>query len=174
MKFLPLIAAIIICGLAYGLYAVWNAGYAVGYKPDQPIPFSHKIHAGERKIPCLYCHTGADKQKHALVPSVSTCINCHHPEGAAKDSEWTAKIREHYIHNKPIEWIKVHDNDDFVYFSHKRHVSKGVECSTCHGPIETMDTVEQVVEHNMGFCMDCHRDNELGIQAPVECSTCHQ
>ncbi len=158
-----------------------------GYAPEQPIPFSHKIHAGDNKIACLYCHSDAEKSKHATVPSVGVCMNCH--SVVKTDSPWIKKIKQHYDEGKPIEWVRVHELPDYVYFPHKRHVAKGVACQTCHGEVQTMAKVEQNAPLTMGWCMECHRGettpkavlarfypnmkNPQGPVAPVNCTTCH-
>ncbi len=126
-----------------------------GYAPDQPIPFSHKLHAGQYKVACTYCHTGVEKSKHATIPSLNVCMNCH--SVVKTDSPYIKKIRESFAAGKPVEWVRVHELPDFVYFPHKRHVAKGVACQTCHGEVQTMDKVYQATPMNMGWCMECHR-----------------
>src|SRR6476660_6218450 len=102
-----------------------------GYAPEQPIPFSHKLHAGDNKIPCLYCHSAAEKSRHASVPSMNVCMNCH--SVVKTDSPLIQKVRQAYAEGKVIPWIRVHELPDYVYFPHKRHVAKGVACEVCHG-----------------------------------------
>lgn len=126
-----------------------------GYAPDQPIPFSHKLHAGQYKVACTYCHTGVEKSKHATIPSLNVCMNCH--SVVKTDSPYIKKIRESFAAGKPVEWVRVHELPDFVYFPHKRHVAKGVACQTCHGEVQAMDKVYQATPMNMGWCMECHR-----------------
>jgi len=143
-----------------------------GYAPEQPIPFSHKLHAGEMAIECQYCHTQVEKGRHATVPSTNICMNCHNQvkrlHTADEDSVHLAKLREHFENNKPIEWVKVHDLPDHVYFSHQPHVKTAkIECSTCHGPVEKMDKVKVSVPFNMGWCLSCHRQNPGYINAPI-------
>jgi hypothetical protein len=147
--------ALVLFTLLIGIgYAIWSTGRNKGYAPDQPIPFSHKLHAGQYNIPCLYCHAGAEKSKHATVPSINVCMNCH--SAVATDKPNIKKLREFYDKGKPIEWIKVHDLPDFVNFSHKRHVAKGVACETCHGDVKTMPKIKQVSDLTMGWCLNCH------------------
>ena len=159
-----------------------------GYAPEQPIPFSHRLMAGNDRIPCLYCHTGADKSRHAGIPPMNVCMNCHQVVKA--DSPYIQKLKQLYNEKKTIEWVRVHELPDFVYFSHKRHVLKGVSCETCHGDVARMDRVEQVAPLTMGWCLDCHRgktappevlgrvypnqQNPRGPVAPTQCDTCHQ
>ena len=157
-----------------------------GYSPDQPIPYSHKLHAGDLKIQCQYCHSTAERSKHASVPSVNVCMNCHRV--VKTESPYIQKIAEAYNTGKPIEWVRIHELPDFVYFPHKRHVAAGLACQSCHGPIETMEKVYQYSALTMGWCMECHRGrstpkNVLAAQvatgkdphqiANVQCTTCH-
>lgn len=166
--FLSLAGLVVLSGALLGFNKFWNTGISVGYAPDQPIPFSHKIHAGVNEIPCLYCHSNADNSKHATVPGVGVCMNCH--TQVKVDSPYIKQIQQAFKNNKPIEWIKVHDNADFVTFNHKRHIMKGFACENCHGPVKEMDKIRQDKMLRMGFCLDCHRKNS----GPTECYTCHQ
>jgi hypothetical protein len=159
----------------------------LGYAPEQPIPFSHKIHARDNKIACTYCHSSVERSRHATIPSVGTCMNCH--SVVKTDSPHIQKIKQAYDEKRPIEWIRVHEVPDFVYFPHHRHVAKGISCETCHGDVKQMDRVEQTQTLTMGYCMECHRGqttpkqvmakiypgqkNPHGPVAPTNCSTCH-
>lgn len=125
--------------------------------PEQPIPFSHKVHAGNNKMECMYCHFNADKSKHATVPAMSICMGCH--QTVATDRPNIKKMTKLWKEGKSIEWIKIHHVPEHVYFPHRKHVAAGVECQECHGPIEEMDVVKQHKEFTMGFCLECHRDN---------------
>lgn len=149
-----------------------------GYQPVQPINFSHKVHAGENKINCLYCHFAAEKGRHAGIPPVELCMNCH--KKIRPDSLEVAKIKTALETGKTINWIKVNHFPDFAYFNHSQHVKVGkVNCQECHGPIESMTKVKQVKPLNMGWCLDCHRSK--GIAAPNnhkssgggDCAKCH-
>ena len=134
------------------------------YQPDQPIWFSHKVHAGQNRIDCQYCHFTADKSMHAGIPPVKLCMNCHSQvkEGKRTGKKEIAKIYAALENNKPIEWIKVHNLPDHVYFNHAQHVNVGkVECEECHGEVEKMDQIIQVEPLSMGWCIDCHRDKEI-------------
>lgn len=162
-----IVGLLILAGLVYAVCFWWNLGNSVGYAPAQPIPFSHKIHAGDNKIACLYCHTGADKGRHAQVPPMNVCMNCHSVVKA--DSPWIQKLKSQYEKGEPLEWIKVHDQPDFVFFNHRPHIAKGVACESCHGDVKNMDKVQQVESLNMGYCLDCHRAKG----APTDCYTCH-
>ncbi len=160
---------LIVAGLAYLLFS--PAKY-VGYAPDQPIPFNHKLHAGDNKIDCRYCHTSVEKSAHASVPPSATCMNCHSEQygGAGKGRPHVEILKKYHKEDKPIQWIKVHDQPDFVYFNHSRHISRGVDCSHCHGNVAEMEIIKQVETLNMGYCVNCHRENN----APNDCSTCHR
>lgn len=149
----------------------WTPGDTVddtGYQPDQPIPqFSHKIHAGDNKIPCQYCHSSARRSITAGIPPLNTCMGCHRL--VKTESEPIKKITSMYDNNEPIHWTKVHDLPDFVRFTHKRHVQSGIDCSVCHGNVAEMTTATQVASLKMGWCVDCHNKNN----APTSCQTCH-
>ena len=170
-----------------GVAAYFPTASNEGYAPEQPIPFSHKLHAGTHKIPCMYCHVGVEKSKHASVPAVNVCMNCH--TVVKTDSPWIQKIWKHWKEGTPIEWVRVHELPDFVYFPHKRHVAKGIACQTCHGPVQEMDRVYQQSALTMGWCMSCHKGETTprdvlqrafpdmkdphGQVAPLNCNTCH-
>ena len=156
----------------------WLNGIGVyqSYQPTQPIWFSHKIHAGQNGINCVYCHNSVEKSKSAGIPSVNICMNCHMgvQEGKVSGTKEIAKIYDaigwdpdkgRYIEGyeqKPIEWVRIHNLQDFVYFNHSQHVVVGKqECQTCHGPIEEMDEVYQYSELTMGWCINCHRETDV-------------
>jgi len=144
-------------------------GYNRGYSPDQPLPFKHSLHAGTYQIPCQYCHTNVSQSRHSTVPSLNICMNCH--IAVKTDSPWIQKLRKAYENNESIPWVKVHMLPDFVQFNHSAHIKKGVACQTCHGPVETMETLYQNSDLSMGWCVNCHRKPENN--APVNCATCH-
>lgn len=160
----------------------------VGYEPVQPIYYSHKVHAGINQISCLYCHGNAWESKHAAIPSVNVCMNCHknineYVKGpklynqAGEEINGTAEIAKLYKYAgfdpknpnewdaskaKPVEWVKIHNLPDHVYFNHSQHVRAGkVQCQTCHGEITAMDEVKQVSELSMGWCINCHRETKV-------------
>ncbi len=156
---------------ALGFKAVINGLYSVGvqqgYAPKQPIAFSHKIHAGQYEIDCKYCHVGVMKGKSATIPSVNICMNCHNQikSGTLTGDTEIGKIVKAYETNKPIEWVRIHNLPDLAYFNHSQHVNvAGVECQTCHGPIETMDVVRQHSLLTMGWCIDCHRKTDVNTK----------
>ncbi len=154
----------------------WTPGDTVdnvGYKPEQPIPFSHKLHSGDRKIPCEYCHSSARRSFSSGVPSGNTCMGCH--KIVRTDKPAIKKLTEAYEKNQPIEWVKVHDVPDFVRFPHKRHVQSkdqggaGIQCQECHGKVEEMEVLEQGAPLQMGWCIGCHKERN----APLDCLACH-
>lgn len=141
-------------------------GHSKNYSPEQPIKFSHEIHAGINQINCLYCHSGAEKSKMAGIPTVGTCMNCHKGVQQGENDEQTKDIQKIYAaydNGKPLVWTKIHNLPDHVYFNHSQHVAVGkVACQTCHGPIETMPQVYQFSSLSMGWCINCHR--QTGVQ----------
>ena len=136
--------------------------------PAQPIPFSHRVHAGDKGIGCLVCHEGAASGQRAGVPPLETCMLCHeriivtHPE--------IMKLTRYYREAKPLEWAQVYDVPEFVYFNHEAHVRRQVDCGACHGDVKGMDRLTQAHEFNMGFCVQCHRDNNVSH----DCLMCHR
>jgi cytochrome c3-like protein len=151
-----LIVAVIVA--ATGVQRLFRLGMQQGYSPAQPIAFSHKLHAGDNKVPCLYCHYGARSSRHAGIPSSSVCMNCHGL--LEKQTVEIERFKEAAQLEKPVvQWTKVHNLPDFVYFNHSRHVLSGVACQSCHGPVETMARVEQAMPLTMGWCLTCHREH---------------
>ncbi len=151
----------------------------VGYTPDQPIAFSHKLHAGDMKIDCKYCHTGVEKTRFAGIPSASVCMNCH--KIARVDKPEIIKLKEYYEQGKPIPWKRIHKVPDYAFFNHSAHVSKGIECASCHGNVEVMEKVGQVNTFTMGACLDCHRNAPQKLtylknvkKGPEDCWACHR
>lgn len=136
--------------------------------PAQPIAFSHRTHAGEYQIPCLYCHDGARRSAVAGVPSVQLCMGCHKLVAANKAE--IIKLRGYWERRQPIQWAKVVDEPEFVFFNHYPHVQKGIDCQTCHGPVETMAEMHLARALDMDACVDCHRER----QASIDCYTCHR
>jgi mono/diheme cytochrome c family protein len=150
-----------------GLYSI---GVQQGYAPKQPIAFSHKLHAGDYEIDCKYCHVGTLKGKSATIPSVNICMNCHRSVKTESPqiqkiwaaADWNAETLTFGPNQKPIEWVRIHNLPDLAYFNHQQHVVVGgIECQTCHGPIETMDVVKQYSLLTMGWCIDCHRKTDI-------------
>jgi hypothetical protein len=160
-----------------------DAGDPEAPGPIQPIPFSHKHHAGEFEIECLYCHAGTDISQAAGVPSVELCMGCHSQFPAEYDEiEGIRILKEHWEEKKPIEWVQIHRLPEYVQFRHNRHIKAGVDCQTCHGPVEELDKLNLVPDSHigylvpvakleMGWCINCHRQNNQ--QASQDCLTCH-
>lgn len=192
------IAMAVILAFIFAGYWITNGAVEMGrqqnYMPEQPIFYSHKVHAGVNQVNCLYCHAGAEKSKHAMIPSTNVCMNCHkqineytgaeeHPLVTAegKKIDGTAEIQKLYkyagwdpakkeyirdeqgnIKATPIEWVKIHNLPDHVYFNHSQHVAVGkVQCQQCHGPVQEMDEVYQFSPLSMGWCINCHRQTEV-------------
>ena len=150
-------------------------GNQQGYEPEQPIAYSHALHAGRFQIGCLYCHFGAERSRHAGVPPAQVCMNCH--SQIKRDSPEVQKIDAAVESGTPIAWTRVHRFPDHAYFDHSRHVAvAGIQCQSCHGPVETMTRVRQAGSMSMGFCLDCHRKGEQsgkGFAPSTDCSACH-
>jgi len=174
----------------------------VGYRPSQPVDYSHKLHAGDLGMDCRYCHTSVDKSAKAGVPPTETCMNCHTLIGT--DNPKLLPVRESWANGTPIEWVRVHDLPDYSYFNHSAHVNVGVGCESCHGNVAAMEVVELKEPLSMGWCLDCHRNpaphlrpkdqitkmnwtppanhqefamqliHEKQISPPVDCSGCHR
>lgn len=153
MKLAYLLIIVTVLGTVFWFRPQWYQNYA----PKQPIPFSHKRHAGMFNIPCLYCHGAAEYSAHAEVPGLETCMNCHNV--VLPESPLIKQVKAAYDSNTPIAWTKVHVLPDFVHFNHKRHISAGLACQTCHGPVQEMDKVYQWAPLTMGWCVNCHRSD---------------
>jgi cytochrome c2 len=182
-----LVGVISIILIFVGMKSCWNACFNIGvyydyktqkgYKPDQPIKFSHKLHAGDNEIACQYCHSSVEKSRHAGIPSVNICMNCHKGISSGPQYQETeiAKIYEAagfdaktglYDESKqnPLKWIKVHNLPDHVYFNHAQHVVVGkIDCATCHGDVKSMTVAEQKSPLTMKWCVECHRKTEVAM-----------
>ncbi len=134
----------------------------VGYRPTQPVHYSHALHVGELGLDCRYCHNTVEATAKASIPPTQTCMNCH--SMVKTTSSALAQVRESAATGEPIPWIRVHDLPDYVYFNHSAHVSHGIGCETCHGRIDTMEKVAQVEPLSMGWCLDCHRNPEPNLR----------
>jgi len=143
-------------------FAAHPATTDTGYMPNQPVEFSHALHAGKLGIDCRYCHTTVDQASHAAVPAVQTCMNCHAKIG--KDNPKLAPLRAAWVENKPIEWTKVHRLPDYAFFNHSAHVTRGVGCVSCHGRVDQMEKVYQHENLSMGWCLNCHRNPEQHLR----------
>src|SRR5688572_23348979 len=138
----------------------------VGYEPKQPVPYSHALHAGQLGLDCRYCHNTVEQAAHAAIPATQTCMNCH--ETVHTKSEKLAPVRASWETNEPVEWVKVHDLPDYVYFNHSAHVTRGVGCVSCHGRVDQMEEVFQQEPLSMSWCLDCHRNPEKNLRPPAE------
>lgn len=147
--------------------AAIRLGRSQNYAPDQPIKFSHKVHAGVNKIDCKYCHSTAEYSKSAGIPAMELCMNCHVlvREGARSGKFEIAKVVEANETKKPVEWIRLHNLPDHVFFSHAQHVSIAkVDCQKCHGQVQEMDIMRQNSDLSMGWCINCHRDTKVNFK----------
>ena len=180
-------------------YGVTPEAIRIGYQPDQPVPYSHALHAGELGMDCRYCHNTVERAGEAAIPPAATCMNCH--STVKKDSDVLLPVRAAYGENKAIHWTRVHDVPDYVYFNHEAHVNATIGCETCHGRIDQMVQVYQAKALTMSWCVGCHRNpapflrpadklttmgyeptegegerimKERNIHPPTNCSTCHR
>lgn len=166
---LSLVTAIILSGVAF---LVWTqlarSSYLTGryLEIQQPVQFSHKHHVGDDGIDCRYCHTAVETSYSAGVPPTQTCMNCH--SQIWSDSPYLEPVRASFRENKPIEWQRVHDLPEFVYFNHSIHVNKGVGCSSCHGDVASMPAVYQENSLQMEWCLSCHREPEKYLRPKSE------
>lgn len=174
----------------------------VGYQPVQPVPYSHKLHAGEMQIDCRYCHASVERSAVANVPPTQACMNCHLL--VARQAESLAPIRDSLKNGVPMRWLRVHKLGEYAYFNHRAHVASGVGCVSCHGRVDEMEVVRQVEPLSMSWCLDCHRNpgpnrrplsevtnmkwtppRDVGVLAaqlerdrpvnpPTDCSGCHR
>jgi len=189
-QFLMLVSAILfLLVAAYFMFGFFmQIGIDQGYAPVQPIHYSHKIHAGANKIDCKYCHSSARVSKKSGIPSLNVCMNCHKNISEYNGEEdlangytkefYTKEIAKLYDavgwddadqsytgEEKPVKWIQIHNLPDFVYFNHSQHVNvAGVECQTCHGPVEEMEIMYQHSPLTMGWCIDCHRETNVDLE----------
>ncbi len=187
-QFLVLVSCIfLLLASAYFLFGyMMQIGVDQGYQPVQPIYFSHKVHSGDNAIDCNYCHSAARMSKSSGIPSLNVCMNCHKsiyeykgettPEYSKEfyDGEiqklyaaagWSDADQAYTGSPQPVKWVRIHYLPDFAYFNHSQHVTVGgVECQTCHGPVETMDEVYQFAPLTMGWCVNCHRTTDVKVQ----------
>lgn len=166
-----LLPVALIVGLTAPLYVVMMVAYGfspkttdVGYQPEQPVPFSHLIHAGELGIDCRYCHTSVEDAAHSLIPPTQTCMNCH--SQVHLESKKLEPVRESWATGEPVKWIRIHDLPDYAYFNHSAHVTRGVSCVSCHGRVDRMEEVYQHEPLSMGWCLECHRNPEPHLRDP--------
>lgn len=211
------ITVVLLIGLCFGLItlvtgmASWRLpDHEQGYAPKQPIAYSHRLHAGELGIDCMFCHSAADKSRHAGIPSTDVCMKCHKVVTSSFDvlqdemnkadeekrkpqpivSEELRKLYDSLALDETlqpkegatpesIKWVRVHNLPDHVHFDHRAHVAAGITCQKCHGPVESMQRMEQFESLTMGWCVDCHREstktgiNGKAVDAKTDCAVCH-
>lgn len=195
-------AAIGLAVIAIYVIVFLSQASGAGRQPKQPVPYSHALHAGELKIDCRYCHHSVERSAQASIPPAQTCMNCH--KSIRADSPQLTLIRDSYTKGIPVEWIRIHDLPDYVYFNHSAHVMRGVGCVSCHGRVDAMPEINPVNPLRMSWCLDCHRNPEknlrpldamtqmdwkpesnqetvglelqkkLNLNPSVDCSTCHR
>lgn len=139
-------------------FGLQNRVTDTGYRPQQPVPFSHKLHAGQLGMHCQYCHSGVEKSEHSPVPATSTCMGCHLV--ILPESPKLKPVRDSWENGTPIEWKRVHKLPDYVYFNHSRHIRNQIDCESCHGKVEEQGVIAQNKPLSMGWCLDCHRNPE--------------
>jgi hypothetical protein len=145
-------------------YYFTNKYTNVGYRPVQPVAFSHAIHADQLGLDCRYCHNAVERAWYSNIPASSVCMNCHNQ--VLKDDPKLALVRESYQSGQPIPWVQIHKLPDYVFFNHSVHVNRGVSCVECHGQINKMDEVYHAKPLSMSFCLDCHRNPALHLRPP--------
>ncbi|KQC30022.1 c-type cytochrome [Flagellimonas eckloniae] len=205
-QFLVLVSVIfLLLASAYFAYGwMMQVGVDQGYAPVQPIHYSHKIHAGDNKIECKYCHSSARVSKHSGIPALNVCMNCHksiyeykgNPEGPSAEDlangytnefytgeikklykavGWDEENQKYTGESQPVEWVRIHNLPDFAYFNHSQHVSVGgIECQTCHGPVEEMEVMYQFAPLTMGWCINCHRETEVKVEDNAYYAAIHE
>jgi len=152
-----LLVPLVLVGVISAIGYWWSPSFTdAGYQPEQPVPFSHKLHAGDLGLDCRYCHSTVEQAALAAIPPTQTCMNCH--GFVAKDSKALAPVRASWADGTPLAWTRVHMLPDYAYFDHSAHVGAGVGCATCHGRIDQMEEVRQHASLSMTWCLDCHRN----------------
>lgn len=166
---IPVALAVTVLLLIAGIGLVlFNRVYPVDLGARQPIPFSHRVHVHVKRLSCLMCHTTVLESRRAGIPPLQTCLLCH--QRIIRTYPYIAKLRQAFAQNKPIIWQRVNWVPEFVYFDHSQHLRKGIDCGHCHGNVTMMDRVVPARKFQMGFCIQCHRDNN----ATHDCFSCHR
>ena len=188
-QFLVLVTAIfLLLASAYFVYGfLMQVGVDQNYEPIQPIHYSHRIHAGDNEINCKYCHSAARVSKNAGIPSLNVCMNCHKNIAEVAESTatpeyskafydeqiqklytavgWDKSTQSYTGKTQPVKWVRIHNLPDFVYFNHSQHVTvAGIECQTCHGPVQTYEIQKQFAPLTMGWCINCHRVTDVKMK----------
>lgn len=162
LKFYLLLSLGWIMLLFLSIYLLYtNSTENIGFSPHQPIAFSHKVHSGDYGIKCLFCHTEAENSDFSPIPSTQTCIVCH--IALKSESELMKEVNRSYFDTISIIWNRCYKLPDYTHFSHSRHIRAKIDCASCHGEVETMDTIQQVRALTMLWCLDCHRNPEKNI-----------
>jgi hypothetical protein len=159
----------ILAGLGMAAMVLFYAYYfqsRIG--PAQPLPFSHRLHAGDKQIGCVVCHSGVANSPSAGIPPLQTCMLCH--EHIIREYPYIRELRRHYEQNIPVIWTQVDTLHEYAFFNHQMHVQRGIDCGHCHGDVKAMDRIYQFNPFHMGFCIQCHRD----YGASHDCLTCHR
>lgn len=194
------IAVLSVIGGIWYWFSPWYTD--VGYAPEQPVPYSHKLHVADLGLDCRYCHTGVEQSAVAMVPPTQTCMNCH--TLVKPDSPKLKALRASWENKTALEWVRIHKTPDYAYFNHSAHITAGVGCETCHGNIAQMEVVQLDQPLSMSWCLDCHRNpaphlrpasaittmgytppadqadfaarriSERTMKPPVTCSGCHR
>jgi hypothetical protein len=162
-------------------WAAQPARFALGYAPTQPIPFSHRVHAGVNRVACQYCHTNADRSRDATIPALQTCMNCHRAITMPDSTYITNDVVARLATDTALAWKRIYHLPDHVFFDHRAHVNVGLQCQTCHGEVQQMDVVRRVMNTRMGECLLCHRNPTPYLppgspvtKGPTYCTACHR
>lgn len=161
-----LLPILVVGGLSYVTALFWYGASPlttdVGYEPEQPVPFSHALHAGKMGFDCRYCHNHVEDAAFSNVPTTETCMNCH--ARIKTKSPALQPVRDSWATGEPVQWVRIHHLPDFAYFNHSAHVNRGVGCQSCHGQVNEMERIRQVSPLSMGWCLDCHRAPEKHLR----------
>lgn len=182
---LPVTAGAVLCAVIVVGWTTEPNSLAVGFAPSQPIAFSHKLHAGDNKIPCQYCHSHPSDSAFASIPALGTCMNCHRVAKPGTDA--IRELTAIYGGGQALKWKRVHRLPDYVYFDHRPHVNAGLDCAICHGDAAAMEVLTQHMSLRMGNCLACHRRVEEyvsnpayrapldpALKGPENCFACHR
>ena len=176
---LPIGAAVILTTVVVAGFLTQPDRYELGYEPEQPLEFSHRLHAGDDGIPCEYCHSGAYRSRHAGVPPLDKCMNCH--KVTKTDSEAIRTLTAAWEGDERWAWKRIHALPGHVYFDHRPHVRAGIACQECHGRVERMEVVSRELNMRMGTCLNCHRGDRTYYYGPTpeqsgpsNCWACHR
>ncbi len=167
LNLLPLVAALV-AAIGGGVvtfvvvYYFSPRNLQIGYEPEQPVPYSHRLHAGQLGIDCRYCHANVERSFEAMVPPTQTCMGCH--TLVRPDSPALAPVRSSWETGEAIPWVRVNNVPDHVFFDHSVHLAAGVGCVTCHGRVDRQEVVRVEAPLSMGWCLDCHRDPEPNLR----------